>query len=296
MKRQFLAVKRPASVWIMKAAAIVSDHFKKLDRSFKEVVKHFKEEQVHRYRLRVKKLRAFFCLLQYAAREPHQVKLPAAINKLYDRTGHIRNLQLQQQRILRYCFQTAEMCPATYLELLAAEEQHWRDKARKLRTVSIQKRRKELLSLIPGKVQEEHFAAFVDGEAKKMRALLLTAPVSDKDLHQCRKIMKVILYNWNYVGVYAPSILPADLNDEKKVDQLAVTLGRFQDLCIALQLLDAAFLEPVASEDEISTLNRIKQQLKGEKSSLREQLNQAIEGMKNEISEPAPHSFSGATS
>jgi CHAD domain-containing protein len=279
----------------MKPAAIVLNQWNKLDGSFDKVVKHFKEEEVHRYRLRVKQLRAFFCLLKYAAPEPLQLKLPAAINKLYDHTGHLRNLQLQKQRILHYCFQAGEICPATYLELLGAEEQHWKNKAGQLEPV--QKKGRKLLSFIPGKVQEKHFTEFVDGETKKMWGLLLSVPISDEGLHRFRKIMKVILYNWSYAGAYAASVLPADLNDEKKVERFAATLGRFQDLCIALQLLDASFLKPVASEEETRTLNRIKKQLEAEKSGLKEKLNQVIETIKGEIGEPAvPHSFSGRNS
>jgi CHAD domain-containing protein len=264
----------------MKPAEIIMIQFKKLDNSYYKVVPGFKKKQVHQYRLRVKKLRAFISLLKHAATQPHKLKLSAKLEELFHLTGAIRNLQLQKQRILGFSFKAGEISPISYLNFLAEEEQQWKDEARRLGHASILKKGKKLLRYTPGHLSRIQVKKFLGEETGTMHGLIALPQLRDEDLHQLRKIVKGMLYNWCYVGTYAVPVLPFCFENKKKIEFMTVALGNFQDLCIALQLLDAFSGEGIAGESEMQTLANIKVQWEADKNNMKAELKTMIAAIK----------------
>jgi hypothetical protein len=92
----------------------LKSRFERIQASFDSAIAYFDAEDIHAFRVEVKKLQAFLHL----APKGVKVKLPTRLGQFYRLVGQIRNLQLQQQRI-RDAFLHKDGLPQSYLTLLA---------------------------------------------------------------------------------------------------------------------------------------------------------------------------------
>ena len=99
---------------------ITNNHYRKLNKYIKKISEHFNEEAIHQFRVEYKKLRAFFRMISQQHDTAGEIKISKKLKKGYNISGSIRDLQLQQQRIISATKQELKK-PKAYLTLLQKE-------------------------------------------------------------------------------------------------------------------------------------------------------------------------------
>lgn len=75
----------------------VRRRFRKIDAAYRKVIKNFQTDDIHRFRVEMKKLKAFLLLAENGSDHDRRLKFSKRARKFYEKTGAIRTLQLQQQ-------------------------------------------------------------------------------------------------------------------------------------------------------------------------------------------------------
>ena len=221
-------------------------------------------EDIHRFRVETKKLRAFLRLV-VPDRHP---SLPRRFRRYYQSLGVIRNLQLQEQRFREWAGADIRR-HAAYLASLRAE---WRTaisqctrEAMALSLPHIESRVREGLQdkLETGLVRE-----FLWKASTRIRKLAAPdATLSEEDMHELRKCLKDLSYNHKYIEHESLHILPPALTAGKeKIEPVLLLLGRFQDYCSGLRLL-----QPPGDSNEKELIGPVARDWQKEKEKLRHQ-------------------------
>jgi CHAD domain-containing protein len=108
------------------AVGIIETRFRKINVTLKRLISNFATEDIHQFRIEVKKLRAFLHAIKT------ELKLPRRLRKFYDSIGIVRNLELQQQRIAKVVTETGGSLPSKYLSTINAKATTNIEKAKKI--------------------------------------------------------------------------------------------------------------------------------------------------------------------
>jgi CHAD domain-containing protein len=224
---------------------------KKINKNYKGTIKDFDKEEVHKFRVGVKKLRALLRLLFYN-KTGNINKVPSRVKGLYNCLGNIRNLQLQEERIVQFTFRS-NVWPYNYVGFIGSEQQVWKREAGRYKQKKLVKRN-EAIRIRKGmkKPDKKQLKAYAIHQSALLQNLLLVEHFKDDDLHELRKILKDILYNWKLIKHYITPLLPLFLEKREDVEAFTVILGEFQDACISLEFLGKEFYPyPESTEDLI---------------------------------------------
>lgn len=236
---------------------IIKSRFEKIEAALISAVIQFKAEDIHAFRVEVKKLRAFLQL----ADEKKQLSLPKRLHKFYRMAGHIRNLELQQQRI-HDAFRHKSQLPQSYLYFLGTETatacQVAGGYAKKKLSIGLEL--DYLLDHAPRHLEKTDIHHFIRHTEDRLRtSIALPTPLSDEVLHDLRKCLKDLQYNRSYVKKEAADILPdALLKSKDQLTHLTEALGRYQDLRAGLLLLAPTYLQQVKEEKETALLETLR--------------------------------------
>lgn len=203
-------------------------------------------EDVHQFRVEVKRLRAFLRLASSARHSDFSARLPRNLKVYYRMTGVIRALQLQKIALEEAAVRLRQGAPANCLALLddrinmakrmTGEYLACRD--------PLGKASPRWHSPIPPHMIEAAAEVFI---VDKMKAMSLPDPSSipgDEQLHAIRKAKKDLLYAW-------PCLPDASLEEagsvglpsRKDIRDQAQLLGDLHDIVVQLSLLkDKDFL------------------------------------------------------
>ncbi|PTR01609.1 CHAD domain-containing protein [Mucilaginibacter yixingensis] len=227
--------------------------WRKMRRNLEAYLQSGEMEDLHRFRVQVKKIRAFMILAESAQKKldlQYQLK---PVKKLFKRAGEIRAVDLHLVMARKQLIKAG----------LLDEQLKQRDKAlAKFRPLAT--RRLHKLSRIKKKIHKEikpigkvHVSLFYANKLKKIDKSLGRI-CFDNRLHNCRKQLKVLLYNQRLVG---PS-LNIGFNKEY-VDRLQITIGDWHDNQVAKQLFknDRSALNTINRKDA-HLKSRVKQTAK----------------------------------
>ena len=79
---------------------ITNNHYTKLKKHIKKVSEDFDVEAIHQFRVEYKKLWAFLRMISQQQETAGEINVSKKLKKGYNISGSIRDLQLQQQRIM----------------------------------------------------------------------------------------------------------------------------------------------------------------------------------------------------
>jgi len=166
---------------------VLKSRFEKIQASFDSAIAYLDADDIHAFRVDVKKLRAFLRL----APKGVNVKLPTRLGQFYRLVGLIRNLQLQEQRI-RDAFMNKGCLPQSYLNLLAIETATAIRRARKFAAgkLSMPAVERELLLTFPGGLTEDALRGFTGDADERSENPGENCPIDDDSLHSLRKCLK----------------------------------------------------------------------------------------------------------
>jgi CHAD domain-containing protein len=263
---------------------LFNNSLKKAHRHYNNLLEDFELEEIHDFRLQIKKLRAFIRLVNTEAAKEKSIKISKEIKTFYHTVGSIRNVQLHKQRIIQWCIALSFSAPATYLELLSEEEARGKNTARaEAEEISFSHFKKNLVASVPDELTAPCIQYFTILKRKELLALLSLSVYNDETLHNIRKVLKDILYDWNYITPYLASVLPKYFLDKKNIESLATKLGDFHDLCVAICFFTPTYIDQVISEAENGILTIIKRRIEWEKYNLKEQIVSLFQSIKKDI-------------
>lgn len=263
---------------------------KAFDKKFIDTSKHFNclnknfgLEDLHNFRVEIKKLRAFIRLINAGIASEKKIKLDKYVKRFYNAAGAVRNFQLHQQRVIALCGNLALTKPLAYLNVLKSYEISQQKNANKLaEIISFKRFRKKVDSKIPENLNEGSIQTFLMQKRHELIELLLLNDVTDETLHEIRKILKDILYNWKYIKSYIPSVFSYYFTTAENIESLTVLLGNSQDLCTALSFLRDAYLDDIINEEK-EVLICLKQILQWRKKTLKGTIIFLLADIKKEI-------------
>jgi len=227
---------------INKIRSIFNNSLKKISKHYNNLLEDFEPEVIHDFRLEIKKLRAFIRLVNTEVTKKKSIKIKQKIKTFYNTTGKIRNVQLHKQRIIQMCMSLSLVTPETYLELLNEEEAQEKKKARvEAEEISFPRFKETVMKSMPEELTTASIRSFTLQKSDALLALLSLSAYDDKTLHNTRKILKDILYDWDYIMPYLASVFPEYFIHKENIESLATKLGDFR-ICALLFLFLHRFI------------------------------------------------------
>jgi len=192
----------------------------------------YKKTIIHRFRLDIKKLRAFYRLLSMESTEETDLKLPRPLKKMYSSLGRIRDLQ--QQRANVEAFARKNGIALSYL-LTQLKHQLKKQSARKafiLPKKYVVQQAEKTNSALPEQFTAETLRYFFLLKMDAIRLITEKGRFEDDELHAIRKDIKDIMYVSDVYTEDIKSVLPLLFwaeGEQKRMEALAQDLGKYND-------------------------------------------------------------------
>jgi CHAD domain-containing protein len=236
---------------------------KKLSSLLKKSPKKFSDEDYHKLRVEIKKLKAISGFLEFSQKNFSKKKQLKPFSKIYGQAGKVRELQLQ------YAFLEKESHGLkNYLDKLDKQIQKEKKKfasaLSKNRNKKISKAIKKIAKYLQ-KTNDDDVIHFMNNEKKKIASLIETFPVKTDDAHQLRKILKEDFYNRKRTNWPSRSI--------KEEDELLTLLGDWHDRVVLESQMEKAILKSKKHIDEAAELQSIKDILALQKNNFFTEIN-----------------------
>ncbi len=247
----------------------------KLIEQTKAMLFDFDEEVIHKLRVTHKKLRAFLRMLSHQKVKENSIIISNKLKASFKLAGSIRDIQIQQQRILKAVKNREIKKPTMYLFLLQKEMALQKEKLLKILTTKIiAANSKHTTAALPNRFSIKLFRGFLLQHWKNIDAILLSKKLSDDDIHSIRKSIKDILYNLKIYEKTKHGMLTNSIwkgKDEAYFSALLTELGQFQDRFTGILFLNAKRINKLDkhSKAQINTIKKIWQK---EKSTLKKTL------------------------
>lgn len=254
------------------AKHIIDDRYGKMKKELDHIIPGFDVETIHQFRVAYKKLRAVFRMLSY--KKEQGLKIGKKLKNTYRTTGAIRDLQLQQQRVIAATKGEPEK-PKAYLSYIKREIGKLKPAlAELIGSNPVVDSKKKSSSGIPRKFSKADFKAFVQNKWAAINTMITAGNFTDEHVHAIRKYLKDLIYNLNMFNGVEQDIVSMSIwnkKDEQYVYLLLTELGNFQDMCMSIILLRSYLLKNLSETDRNMAL-RLKNRWTKEKRNLKRSL------------------------
>jgi len=252
--------------------SVINKGFRKIDELFHEILSRFELDPVHEYRTGIKKLRAHFRLINVEMNGDRKLKIPEKLKTFYGYAGAIRNLQLQIKSMDAYVEDAGHTSSLMYIQYLEKMIEKWKAHAIEL-TGSVNNfnhDQKKIINRLPGNPGEGTVKKFIEDKINELERLLKELP-NDDALHNIRKLLKDILYNWPFIQFHK-KLLPLLFSDKEEIKASTELLGLFMDKGVAINLLETYCRDCEENglffEKDIKELREIENEWKKEKEDV----------------------------
>ncbi len=214
------------------------------------------QEELHQFRVQIKKLSAMLGLFEHASRQHGLLKEFKPVRKIFKHAGNIRDAHTNLQLSSRYALKN-EAFEASQQKIIELGILEFRENAKKyLKNVrETHKHLKKQLPHIENNSIEEFYKKQLDQIANS-----LETPKFTDEMHNNRKLIKILLYNRKI----ADKTLNGSLSfNAAYLDRLQNSLGDWHDNVMAAEL----FASPEVNDKPVATL--IKRKNNGLKRKIR---------------------------
>jgi CHAD domain-containing protein len=198
--------------------------------SLKSYLKKEQQEDLHRFRVQVKKLRAFLILSDSDDQNPKLAGYFKPVRKIFKEAGEIRNAYMNQKLGKSQQIHNHEFMSNQYqLQIKAGRE----FKSKKVRFL---KKLKDVQHVLKRKIQpisNLHINLFYQTQLEQISNFLGNIEFNDQ-LHDCRKHVKILLYNYKLTQ----PVLDTKLNEEY-LKQIQAAIGDWHDHILAIELFSS---------------------------------------------------------
>lgn len=259
----------------------IEKKFEIIDKLLPFIIKEFLKEDIHDFRVEVKKLRAFLRLLNADKKTDHSL-IPKLLKSFYGYIGIVRDLQLNRHYIFTYITNYKINQPAEYLNLLNDEEKYWEHNAQALMAdKDFDEVKEKIIKDLPDKLEKSTNKKFVDDKLDELKQQLKNTD-DDVAIHTVRKILKDIFYTWDYIE--DAGRLPGIFSKQDDIKLLTKQIGDYIDLCTHLEFLQPEYLGKIKNEEEQIELKKIKEEVEHEKQMMLQQLEYSFTELKEQLS------------
>jgi len=195
-------------------------------RSLDRFIRKGDQEKLHKFRVEIKKLRAVASLIEETTPLINVRRELKPVKETYQLSGQVRDSYLHVK--------LAKKLPEVSEEYLSAEKLAMKKAARKLRkrrthhSKMVNRASKKLVKRIP-KVKSKNISRFYDRELLGIEGCL-TSSTGVEQMHDCRKRLKVLLYNLPLVG----GVLNVTVNEDY-LQQVQTAIGDWHDHVLAAE-------------------------------------------------------------
>lgn len=203
--------------------------WRKMKAELTSFLKGGEQEDLHRFRIQVKKLRAFLILLDGAAEDPKLIRNFKPIKKIFKRAGEIRNAFIYQE--LGKTLETGRdefMNNQLQLQLKTTKK----FKSKKVRFLKELKETRRVLIKKIKPVSDLQIYLFYQNQLHQIATFMENPEFNDQLLHEYRKRVKILLYNFKP----AHAALGSGLNEEY-LEKVQIAIGDWHDHILTLNLL-----------------------------------------------------------
>jgi CHAD domain-containing protein len=225
------------------------------DMEWKLMIFHFEtflqtgdEEGLHQFRVQVKKLRALFCLLDETAKGVGLAKVFKPVRKIFKYAGFIRDAHTSLVLSVRYQlknenFETVQQ--KVIKERTTEFQLNGKEYEKKIKTSY-----KLLKKKLP-KVDDGSIAKFYKNRLEQI-AIKLSAPQFTEEMHDNRKLIKILVYNHPLAGMALNSSLHVNSG---YLGKLQSAIGEWHDNAVASQLFSSTQLNDLTVMKKINKKN-----------------------------------------
>jgi CHAD domain-containing protein len=250
----------------------IQRHYRKAKTLGKTATETWGEEEIHRFRIEVKKLRA--CLhLAGCTQTGIKASLPGRLEVFNRMIGIVRHLQLQRKGLENAAVRLRIDLPDTCSAALEGRIETAQAVIGQYLTLNspLGKPRAEWHAPFYGRPIGRGVEAFV---REKAEILSIGQELPDEDgLHILRKAIKDILYAWPcFPGVHAISTLPKKWRTREALKSCSDKLGQFHDTCMQLELLQDNYFLMSADSQTGCFLDEVRQLWRKDKEEKLEEL------------------------
>ncbi|QEC78802.1 CHAD domain-containing protein [Mucilaginibacter ginsenosidivorax] len=216
----------------------------------KDFIKTGNQESLHHFRTGVKKLRAFFTLIESTKKGHTSTKLFKPVREIFKQAGHVRNAYMN--------IQLAKGQQVVQIDFIQGQEQSLKTLAEQFRAdgiqylVTLHKVRRKLKERIP-KLKNLHIGLYYEHQLETIATGLQKHSFAE-DLHTCRKQIKMLIYNYHLVK---PNLDRAF--NEDYLEQVQNAVGNWHDNSVTMELFTA---EATDGETAVALLKKQAVQLK----------------------------------
>ena len=259
---------------------VVEDRFKTLEKLRHKILEEFDADDIHDFRVEVKKLRAFLRLVNIKKKEDEPT-IPKLLKTFYGYIGIVRNIHLLRHHLFKHIADHSGEKPGAFLKLMRSDEDFWKKEAIELMTDNnFTDVKEKILKALPGKLEKPRIEKFIENKLADLKKLLEDIR-DDNQMHSIRKILKDILYTWRFIKRYAD--LPEVISGEDKLKSLTSALGDFMDRSFQIEFLQPSYLDKIKSKKEKSLLLNLEKQWHNEKDKLKEEFTPILNSLKEQI-------------
>lgn len=188
---------------------------KEIDQSLKAYDKEGRQNQLHEFRVSVKKLKAFLILADSTGSKSKLLKKFPPIGRIFRRAGKIRSAAINMKIDCTLSLKKEQR------NLLVAADKKFKRNSNHYRQEIKHAGSRLKVRIRP--INDVHISLFYEKHLQQIAGFLAHSDFS-ASLHECRKQLKILLYNYKLVG----RVLDIKLN-EKYIDQLQQAVGDWHD-------------------------------------------------------------------
>jgi hypothetical protein len=240
-----------------------------------EGVHAFAPGAIHDWRVAYKKLRA---ILRLISEDEKKLHIPLSLKDVYSLAGHIRDRQMQMERMMQW-FGNESLFPPAYTELLQKEIGEYGDQLHPLTENDAVLRISEykVKSSLPSRISKKNILSFLQQQLFEVRNILWLTYKKDDYLHSCRKHLKDLQYVIDGIGaeeIDTDKII--GLPTTEQLQLAAQELGDFNDQCVTMQFLSSSYLNRLPADEKV-ILASYKSKLQKEKTRTKNKLIGSLE-------------------
>ncbi len=208
-------------------------YWKGIFANIKSFIKTHNQEDLHQFRVNVKKLKSLLVLFQSGRGTDKLLRRFKPVRKVFRKAGDIRNAHVNLQLCNQYHIDNDQFEKEQMQTAERGTFGFCGDGSRHIK--KLKKARKKINSGIHD-LEKKSIYKFYDKNLKEISGFF-EAPVFDESLHECRKKIKFLLHN------HEPSVKALKkkvILDITYLDQLQESIGKWHDNAVAMELLTSS--------------------------------------------------------
>ncbi|RYE34282.1 MAG: CHAD domain-containing protein [Sphingobacteriaceae bacterium] len=204
--------------------------FKKMKNPVKNFVKTGNQEELHQFRIQVKKLKAMLILCSAESKNQHLLKDFKPVKKAFKAAGEIRNAHINLKLAEKYNLDDADFTNQQQITLNEGVESFKNKGKKKIGSI---KKAQVVLQKNLHRLHNKTIRNFYQEKLVVMDAFF-AMPVFDEELHNARKNIKLLLYNRK---IAVKAIQHKTKFDADYLDDLQNAIGEWHDHNLAIETL-----------------------------------------------------------